>query len=353
MSSDIEVVSNSTSQQSYTTSAITFPTLLEPRSPPTNDEAKARIQELYDSGVPFFTKDAIREIWEQMQRQLGQGDKVVVKDVTGAKLGCEVKLGKTDHELALSYRCASQLKREIDYDWDEQVLDSVYAPILVSHHLCELDSTSETKEIIPNTPIGEKGAVALDFQEKRKKWEESSTCKKFFETLASSAGSHEIKKIIGFACGSLSLPNNSHSATEHALLVSVRDWLKSRDGDKEAACYVQDPMNTSVDREVLAEVGFEVIDDPRGWLEVDEKSFVISIAPNVPVKEIIADIARPAVVIWFRVKAESNDEGGDTDPDSSRVRAMMEEYELFELEPYDDLAENVVVYIRKSGSATK
>lgn len=63
-------------------------------------------------------------------------------------------------------------------------------------------------------------------------------------------------------------------------------------------------MNTSVDREMLADVGFEVIDDPRGWLEVDEQSVVLSISPNVPVKEIIADIARPAVVIWDRVESE-------------------------------------------------
>lgn len=60
-------------------------------------------------------------------------------------------------------------------------------------------------------------------------------------------------------------------------------------------------MNTSVDREVLVDIGFEMIDDPRGWLETDERSVVCSVAPNVPVKEIVADTARPAIVIWNRV----------------------------------------------------
>lgn len=45
-----------------------------------------------------------------------------------------------------------------------------------------------------------------------------------------------------------------------------------------------------------------MIEDPRGWLEVDEHSILLSIAPNVPVKEIIADIARPAAIIWCRVE---------------------------------------------------
>jgi hypothetical protein len=87
----------------------------------------------------------------------------------------------------------------------------------------------------------------------------------------------------------------------------VRKWLKEEDQNGDISCYMQDPMNTSVDREVLADIGFEMIDDPRGWLEIDERSVVLSVAPNVPVKEIVADIARPAAVIWNRVNNEDKD----------------------------------------------
>ncbi|KAJ5558339.1 hypothetical protein N7535_008552 [Penicillium sp. DV-2018c] len=351
MSSSIEVHFFSTSRQSATMGAITFPTLVEPRSPPpTKDEAKARIQELYDSGAPIFTKESIREIWEQIQRKPVEGDKIIIRDITGAKLQSEVRVGSTTEldvrkgegewmkrtyiykDLSLSYRCACNLIKDVEDHYTEDILDCVYAPLRLQHHMDEIDSKSENKEIIPARPIGKKEDVARDFDEKRKTWEESETCKKFIELLTSSAGSHEINKVVGLACGSLSLPNNEHAATQHAMLVSVRDWLKSRDEKREVECYIQDPMNTAVDREVLADVGFEVIDDPRGWLVVDEKSVVLSIAPNVPVKEIIADIARPAVVIWYRV---AEDDGpGRTDPDSKRVRAMMEDYDLFEIEPY-------------------
>lgn len=65
---------------------------------------------------------------------------------------------------------------------------------------------------------------------------------------------------------------------------------------------MQDPEYTSVDREILDGFGLQTVDDPEGFLKVDEQSIVLSIAPNVPVKHIIADIARPAVVIWFHVE---------------------------------------------------
>jgi hypothetical protein len=64
---------------------------------------------------------------------------------------------------------------------------------------------------------------------------------------------------------------------------------------------VQDPWYTTIDKEILRKAGLEVIDDPCGWLEVDEQSVVLSIAPNVSTKEIIADLARPAIVIWCRI----------------------------------------------------
>jgi hypothetical protein len=124
--------------------------------------------------------------------------------------------------------------------------------------------------------------------------------------LSSEISSHDINKIVRLACGSLALLNNERAANQTALLVTVRKWLKERNQTDDIFCYMQDLMNTSVDREVLADIGFEMIDDPRGWLEIDERSVVLSVSPNVPVKEIIADTARPAIVIWNRVKNDDN-----------------------------------------------
>jgi hypothetical protein len=170
------------------------------------------------------------------------------------------------------------------------------------HRVYQVDSSSEIKKIIYDEKIKEREVVAQNFRKKSLAWEESETCKNFKSTLSSFASGHDINKIVGLACGSLALPNNDSAASQTSLLVTVRSWLKEKNQDKNVFCYIQDPMNTPVDKEVLADVGFEMIDDPRGWLEVDERSVVLSVAPNVPVKEIIADIARPAILIWYRVK---------------------------------------------------
>ncbi|KAK7748485.1 hypothetical protein SLS62_008525 [Diatrype stigma] len=43
----------------------------------------------------------------------------------------------------------------------------------------------------------------------------------------------------------------------------------------------------------------------KALLDVDERNLVVSISPNIPVKQIIADIARPAGMIYYNDKNES------------------------------------------------
>lgn len=189
--------------------------------------------------------------------------------------------------------------------------DTAYEPLSLAFRICRLDPNSKTRETIPDDleDTKDRETVTKDFQEKSQTWEESESCARLKSILSSKVSGHDINKIVGLACGSLALPNNEQAANQTALLVTVRNWLKDRGGEQknDISCYIQDPMNTSVDREVLEDIGFEIIDDPRGWLEVDERSVVLSVAPNVPVKEIIADTARPAVVIWNRVGDEDTE----------------------------------------------
>lgn len=98
------------------------------------------------------------------------------------------------------------------------------------------------------------------------------------------------------------------SMAQHALALTIRDYLVSRhatgaevEGASEIKCYAQDPIYTPLDEQVLCEAGFTVVDDPRAFLEVDEASLVISMSPDIPVRQITADIARPAVMIWDKV----------------------------------------------------
>ena len=63
--------------------------------------------------------------------------------------------------------------------------------------------------------------------------------------------------------------------------------------------YAQDPAYTAADKAVLRDVGVEVLEDPRGFLEVNRATVVLSIGPDFPLKQVLAaDIARPAVIVW-------------------------------------------------------
>ncbi|KAJ5312681.1 hypothetical protein N7508_003511 [Penicillium antarcticum] len=300
---------------------------VNPRKRPTVEEAEARIHELYDSGKAFFTKKAISDIWEQCQRNPRYGDKITTTDLNGDDVEIEVQTGQIQEFRSQSdVRGACVYKElEIRYDtrasmlvslrWSRFVSSHIYCPLQVAQqtHLIDL----ETKELLPPYPTLEPEVVAQHFDKCVQEWKNSQTCTDFQNLLSSFAKGHRINKIVGFALGSMSYLDKGQgeeksyhrrrSASQHALQLTIRDWVLGRNGDSAGgeigsiASYVQDPYYTAIDKEVLTKAGLEVIDDPRGWLEVDEQSAVLSIAPNVSVKEIIADLARPAIVIWCRV----------------------------------------------------
>lgn len=83
--------------------------------------------------------------------------------------------------------------------------------------------------------------------------------------------------------------------------MTVRDILQEKNGIS-ITCYAQDPANTAADKAALKCYGVQILDDPCGFLEVDDPTVVCSFAPNVPVKQIVTDLARPAVLIWDRVR---------------------------------------------------
>ncbi|KAK4151846.1 hypothetical protein C8A00DRAFT_16789, partial [Chaetomidium leptoderma] len=156
--------------------------------------------------------------------------------------------------------------------------------------------------------------------------------------------------------------DNIRSIAQHTLALAIRDLLVSDhyasgahgDGTRDIKCYAQDPVYTLVDEQILYEAGFTVVDDPRAFLEVDEASVVIAISPDIPVRQIVADIARPTIMIWDKVTVLDRDIAWHvyfslTDPVSSRVEQMMEEYIELPFPAEDKYFDDVVMYVRKGG----
>ncbi|PGG96705.1 hypothetical protein AJ79_09475 [Helicocarpus griseus UAMH5409] len=197
-------------------------------------------------------------------------------------------------------------------------------------------------------------------------WETTESCKRLRTILTAAAKNNDnlrdISKIVGFAFGDISSERKSDSALapprsyfQHALLLTLRDVLlqikgeeNSNDSTDKLRCFVQDPSYQDVDDQVLKKSGITILEDPDGFLETDDSTAVLSFAPNVPVRQIVCDIARPALIIWDTVKPEKKTDIVTTDPDSNRLREMVNDsYDMFEFQDYERRFGNVAIYIRR------
>lgn len=115
----------------------------------------------------------------------------------------------------------------------------------------------------------------------------------------------KITNIAAVGCGTISRFEDAdlrgRSMSQHALMLAIRDLVEASYRKlRTVQCFAQDPIYCPVDKEVLEDADITVLNDPRIWLEIDEGSVVISVWPNIPVLEIIADIARPLILVISR-----------------------------------------------------
>jgi hypothetical protein len=115
-----------------------------------------------------------------------------------------------------------------------------------------------------------------------------------------------ITKVVCFGLGDLSrdewyFPEDGpRAALQHAAAMTVARLVKEKTGNS-VLLYSQEPYYFEPVKQVVKEQGFMVYEgagcSTHGYVDVDENTIVVSISPNVPVRSIIADIARPAVMI--------------------------------------------------------
>jgi hypothetical protein len=180
-----------------------------------------------------------------------------------------------------------------------------------SLEICHLESFRDlaTKEPVSvNPPLRPLDEVKKLFKDAQTTWEASEACKQLRSTLESAVLPESITKIIALACGDMSYEkddrNTSRSTFQHALILTLRDITSKKSDSHHIECYAQDPTYTEADKRVLEAHGITVLENPRAFLEVDGSSVVFACAPDIPVKQIVADIACPAVMIYNRVEEE-------------------------------------------------
>ncbi|KAL2270680.1 hypothetical protein VTJ83DRAFT_51 [Remersonia thermophila] len=141
------------------------------------------------------------------------------------------------------------------------------------------------------------------------------------------------------------------------------------------------------EKELLREIGVTLVDSTgRLYLLVDENTLVVSYRYWNPVKQVVADLAKPAAIICRTISEKDEDlewvdeavqlSSGQTmvkipkirsrhvegnsmqvDPDSPRVRKMVQDYDRFDIpelprEPEEE-EEPMSLYVRKPGASTE
>lgn len=92
------------------------------------------------------------------------------------------------------------------------------------------------------------------------------------------------------------------STWQHAFVLEIAELLSCRPhGTERVRCLAQDPDYTDKDKRALQSAGVEVVDDPKGLLQVDDATVVFAICPSFPLWQILADFKeRPASIITNR-----------------------------------------------------
>ncbi|KAM3456403.1 hypothetical protein MY3296_001682 [Beauveria thailandica] len=187
---------------------------------------------------------------------------------------------------------------------------------------------------------------SLLFEETIRVWTKSESCQLLKSRLQQTASIHAVKKIICFGLGdicrtppewmkrqagkdaqNLETEFVRGAMIQHSIALTVRQICNDL-----AGCHIQllaqDPDYTKEAKEILASSGFSIVGEfgAGGFAEIDDESLVFSVYVEAPLKQIIADIARPPIIISTGFDVFNDSEKPWIDAESPRTMVMWREY---------------------------
>ncbi|KAL1852295.1 hypothetical protein Plec18170_006021 [Paecilomyces lecythidis] len=153
------------------------------------------------------------------------------------------------------------------------------------------------------------------FDEKDLLWQNSTTCKHLASLIQDLLGTNTMRKVLCFGLGDFcrsapewlkeqheSWDNTSDVENvvgrmiQHSMALTIAQICRR---NETVQLFAQDPDYTEVTEEILTKKEFKIVGPhgAGGFAEIDDESIVISAFAAAPVKQIIADIARPVLII--------------------------------------------------------
>jgi hypothetical protein len=131
----------------------------------------------------------------------------------------------------------------------------------------------------------------------RAAWEASGFFRKLTAFFAEHAGeaTQRIDKIVCFGLGlpvSQAQPRSlCRSYIQHLAACTIRDLLPEHQGGRKPKIFAQEPVYGSKDIAYLKEhFDMTILEDPEGFRTLNGNTFVITVAPNVPVRQVAFDM---------------------------------------------------------------
>lgn len=193
-------------------------------------------------------------------------------------------------------------------------MHSAYCNMQIAHH--SVLKNTLTGKILDGSdalPPSKSSAQRL-FEQNLRTWKDGQQCQSLISILKSKQECFKkegVSNIISFGSGTFTGNVRSdwktHSAFQHALLLTLRDFLREVLGDtNETKILAQDPAYVQRDKDILTEQGITFLEDPDGFLELDDRSIVVSCAPAAPIKQIVTDLCRPLMLIGDTVRPKDD-----------------------------------------------
>lgn len=126
-----------------------------------------------------------------------------------------------------------------------------------------------------------------------------------------------------------SLTETRSSIFQHALILTIKPILNEIENSDQIQPYAQDLAYTGTDISLLRKTGITVLDGPKGFLEADGSTFVLSFAAGAPARQNVSDLTQPTAMILDRVWEDEDQlpsilkDGKFSDPSSPSLRDMI------------------------------
>lgn len=156
--------------------------------------------------------------------------------------------------------------------------------------------------------------LRLYWEEAWRNWTESAACHQLTDLLNEERFMPKVKNIVCFGLGSLQGRDPEEIAicdglpcfrgmTQHAAALTMASVLGKRFNTDPLPILAQDPCYTDAEKQLLTEVGIEIVGGLGclGFTYVDDHSLVYTCGADILVTEIVADIARPALMLCHEV----------------------------------------------------